>query len=203
LVMPQCCGQLWLFLQGGSQNSASLQDLRATRGVVTFTNSSRSAQMLVPLAQDGPELEELFDVELANPSEGSSLGSISRSRITIAENGHSRGLCEFGCLDRYGRGNVNGREDGSVALMATHSGGLIGVAQVTVRTTTDQSTELLGRDFVPFEVVPTFAEGETSRQVQLRTKMPTVTETETVIVELLSPVNADINEEHGDCDHIH
>jgi hypothetical protein len=142
-------------------------DIVAFSGTLTFEGTSTTADIIIThLDDDIPELEETYNVVLSSPGPGAALGSLIRTRVSLAASDQPHGALGFDCSSRFGGGNIDGHVGGSVDLRVERSGGAFGEVSVQVVTTSDGTAPAGAYD--PIVATLTFAEGERSATVTLR-----------------------------------
>ena len=154
---------------------------------LSFEAGEMSKTITIPIADDGStELDEVFSIQLYSPSNDATLGSVTKTFVTIqdnestfyfkaADNGHS-----FSAVEGAGKIPVTVVRQGATATTAS------------VRISTgDWGSALPNVDFVPVDVTLEFAPGETTRTIEIPILNDSIMEAkESFPVNLSNPVGA-------------
>ncbi|WP_404783507.1 Calx-beta domain-containing protein [Altericista sp. CCNU0014] len=129
---------------------------------VNFADGETSKVVTIPIINDTAyELNETVNLTLINPTGGAALGAQKAATLTIVDNDAQPGTVEFGTTT-YSV-NENGTPITAVTLVRT--GGSDGVVSVTL--TPSNSTANTPSDFSSSPITVNFANGETTKTVNI------------------------------------
>ena len=156
--------------QGGSQGEASIQvhsaggsataesDYSFTSRTITFTNGQRAATISIPIMADNTvEVNETFELVLANPTGGTLVGSPSSILVSIVDRDVSFG---------FNSATYFASEIGlSTEVIVVRHGNTNSESSVIV--VTGNGTATAGQDYLSTSNVLVFAAGETNKLIRL------------------------------------
>lgn len=142
------------------QKAYAGSDYSSRSGTVTFAPGETSKVISIPITNDTRvEKNEFFTVELRNPAGGATLGTITKTLVTIVEDDSA---IEFG-TSNY----VVNEDAGYVTITLIRKGSTAGTA--TVDLNLSSGSAVAGKDFVkPASPTVTFADGESVKTVQIQ-----------------------------------
>jgi len=132
-------------------------DYLETQGTLEFAPGTVYLPLVVPLLNDTvPESPKSFRIELSNPTDGASLGSISAATVTISDTDE---------LVLWGSGNVDVSEAAQAVPLVVLRGENESVATIEVSTT--DGSAMAGEDYVEVTRTLTFAAGERRQAIEI------------------------------------
>ena len=138
-------------------------DYTALSGTLTFADGVLSQSVSITIDDDAAfEGDEMFAVALSNPQGGATLGTPATANVTIAEDDTppAAGVLQFSAATYSAAENA-----ASVRITVERSGGSAG--QVSVEYATSNGTATSGSDFTALSGTLMFADGETSRSIDV------------------------------------
>jgi len=131
-------------------------------GLLTFAPGEMSKTLSIPITDDtSTEIDEVFSIQLYSPSNDATIGSVSKTTVTIQDN---ESMISF----QYPNGGWNYsvmENAGSVPVTVVRQGSL--TTPASVRINTSESSALASVDFAPVDVTLNFAPGEFSKVVNI------------------------------------
>ena len=182
---------------GGSDGEVSVTltptDGTATAGsdynnspiTVTFANGETNKNVTIPIIDDNVyEPTETVNLALSNPTGGATLGTQQTAVLNIIDNDAVPGVIQFS------NANYSVNEDGTpvTAVTLTRTNGSNGEVSATINLTNDTATA--GSDYSNSSITVTFANGETSKTVNIPIIDDSILESnETINLSLSNPTN--------------
>nr|NCQ85347.1 hypothetical protein [Microcystis aeruginosa W13-18] len=176
-------GEVSVILTPSNGSATAGDDYTNTPITVTFVNGQTSKTVTIPITDDSIyEPTETVNLTISNPTGGATLGTQQTAILTIIDNDAVPGVIQFSNATY----SVNENGTPVTAVTLTRTNGSDGAVSVTVNLTNGTATA--GSDYNNTQITVNFANGETSKTVNI----PIVNDTqfepdETVNLSLSNP----------------